>query len=85
MLEAASEIYGRNCAAVIFSGMGRDGLIGSGAVAKRGGTIFVQDAETSVVWGMPRAVAEGGLASAILPPVELARRLHQIAGAGSWK
>jgi two-component system chemotaxis response regulator CheB len=84
MLASAAEIYGKNCTAIIFSGMGRDGFLGSGDLAKRGGTIFVQDAQTSAVWGMPRVVAEAGLASAVLPPAELARRVAQHAGQGAW-
>jgi two-component system chemotaxis response regulator CheB len=85
MLSSVSQIYGRNCAAIIFSGMGRDGLAGSTELASRGGTIFVQSADSSAVWGMPRAVAEAGLASAILSPVELARRVIDYARDGSWK
>jgi two-component system chemotaxis response regulator CheB len=85
MFDSVSNIYGRNCAGVIFSGMGKDGLIGSAAIAERGGTILVQDAASSVVWGMPRVVAEAGLASAILPPAELARRVSQGSGAAAWK
>jgi two-component system chemotaxis response regulator CheB len=85
MLDAVGQVYGRNCTAIIFSGMGRDGLAGSREIAARGGTIFVQDAQSSSVWGMPRAVAEAGLASAILPPAELARRVGEQAGARQWK
>jgi two-component system chemotaxis response regulator CheB len=58
--------------AVVFSGMGRDGLAGARALTARGGTVLAQDSESSAVWGMPRAVAEAGLASAVLPPAELA-------------
>jgi len=75
MLWALSEAYGRSGVGVVFSGMGRDGLVGSARVADRGGTIFVQNEQSSAVWGMPRAVAEAGLASAVLAPAELARRV----------
>ena len=86
MLAAAAELYGPNCTAIIFSGMGRDGLAGSREIAARGGAVFVQDAESSSVWGMPRAVAEAGLASAILPPAQLARRVSGLAGGGAaWR
>ncbi|QPQ56234.1 response regulator [Allosphingosinicella flava] len=72
MLISMAEMYGKSALAVIFSGMGRDGLIGSGEVARRGGVVLAQDEETSAVWGMPRTVAEAGLASAIAPPADLA-------------
>jgi two-component system chemotaxis response regulator CheB len=85
MFAAVGEVYGPNATAVVFSGMGRDGLAGSQDLAERGGTIFVQDAESSAVWGMPRAVAEAGLASAVLPPGDLARRVAEISRGRAWK
>jgi two-component system chemotaxis response regulator CheB len=85
MLWAVSEIYGRSGLAVIFSGMGRDGLVGSARLADRGGAILVQNRETSAVWGMPRAVAEAGLACAVLSPPDLARRVATRAAGGAWK
>ncbi len=80
MFSSVAEIYGKSALGVIFSGMGRDGLVGSGRVVERGGAVLVQNAETSAVWGMPRAVAEAGLASAILSPSELARRVAAACG-----
>ncbi|GAA4008547.1 chemotaxis protein CheB [Sphingomonas humi] len=61
--------------AVILSGMGRDGVDGAGHLVAAGGAVLVQDEATSAVWGMPRAVADAGLAAAILPPEKLARRV----------
>lgn len=61
--------------AVILSGMGRDGVEGAANMVRAGGAVLVQDEATSAVWGMPRAVAEAGFASAILPPEKLARRV----------
>jgi two-component system chemotaxis response regulator CheB len=75
MLWSLGEAYGNGGLGVIFSGMGRDGLVGSARLVTSGGAVIVQDEQSSAVWGMPRAVAEAGLASAILPPVDLARRV----------
>jgi two-component system chemotaxis response regulator CheB len=61
--------------AVILSGMGRDGVEGAGDLVRVGGSVLVQDEATSAVWGMPRAVADAGLAAAILCPEKLARRV----------
>ena len=67
---------------VVLSGMGRDGAIGAERLVRAGGTLFAQDAATSAVWGMPRAVAEAGLAAAVLPPEAIARRLAAICNLG---
>jgi len=72
MFESISEVYGPRALAVVLSGMGRDGALGASAVARAGGSVVVQDRETSVVWGMPGAVAASGSAHAILPPAEIA-------------
>ena len=74
MLGALASVYGRSGLAVVLSGMGRDGLAGAGALVERGGAAIVQDAESSAVWGMPRVVAEAGLASAVAEPAELGRQ-----------
>jgi two-component system chemotaxis response regulator CheB len=65
--------YGGSTLAVVLTGMGGDGKRGCELIRTAGGTIFAQDEATSCVWGMPRAVAEAGLADAILP-------LDQVAG-----
>ncbi|WP_052134409.1 chemotaxis protein CheB [Sphingomonas sp. 37zxx] len=68
MFASVAQLWGTRAIAVILSGMGRDGAEGAKAVSAAGGTVIVQDRETSVVWGMPGAVAEAGIADAILPP-----------------
>ena len=57
--------------AVVLTGMGQDGCRGASAVVEAGGTVLVQDRQTSVVWGMPGAVAGAGLAEEVLPLAEL--------------
>jgi two-component system chemotaxis response regulator CheB len=82
MLASVAEVYGREGIGVMLSGMGRDGLIGSRRLVERGGAMLAQDRNSAAVWGMPRVVAEAGLASAVLPPAQLARRIAERA---SWK
>lgn len=84
MLRSAAEAFGAGALGVVFTGMGRDGLAGSAALVGRGGAVMVQDAESSAVWGMPRAVAEAGLASAVLPPAGLARCIADLRGVKAW-
>lgn len=67
MFRSAVEVWGSGLLAVMLTGMGSDGLEGSRAVVAAGGTVIAQDEATSVVWGMPGAVARDGLASELLP------------------
>lgn len=67
MLRSLLPIYGDKILTVILTGMGQDGLKGARDVVARGGRIIAQDEATSVVWGMPGAVALGGLCSAVMP------------------
>ncbi|WP_255586511.1 chemotaxis protein CheB [Hephaestia mangrovi] len=73
MLASAAEIFGARTLAIMLSGMGRDGAEGAAKVAAAGGCVIVQDQASSVIWGMPGAVARAGNASAILPPDEIGR------------
>jgi two-component system chemotaxis response regulator CheB len=66
--------------AAILTGMGQDGLEGCRAVVAAGGTVLAQDEASSVVWGMPGAVARAGLAAALLPPGEMGARIASLAG-----
>jgi len=52
---------------IVLTGMGSDGLAGCRAIRAAGGVVCVQDSATSVIWGMPGAVANAGLAHRILP------------------
>lgn len=67
MLRSLLPIYGDKILTVILTGMGQDGLKGARDVVARGGRIIAQDEATSVVWGMPGAVALAGICSAVLP------------------
>ncbi|RHW16560.1 response regulator [Sphingomonas gilva] len=68
MLASLAKVYGAQALAITLSGMGRDGAMGAAALAETGAQILVQDAESSVIWGMPGAVARAGHATAVLPP-----------------
>jgi two-component system chemotaxis response regulator CheB len=72
MLRSIAKVYGSRSLTVILTGMGADGRNGGKEIIKAGGTLIAQDEESSVVWGMPGAVAEAGLCSAILPLRDLA-------------
>lgn len=75
MFASLAEVYGADTLGVVLSGMGRDGVIGAARIVAAGGALFAQDEASCAVWGMPRAVTEAGLASAILPPDQIALRI----------
>ncbi|MEM1347689.1 MAG: chemotaxis protein CheB [Myxococcota bacterium] len=63
------------CLAVIMTGMGKDGLDGARALQEIGATVIAQDEATSVVWGMPGAIAQAGLAHAVFGLPELGQEI----------
>jgi two-component system chemotaxis response regulator CheB len=75
MLASIGAIYGTGALGVVLTGMGRDGVDGAGTLVACGGSIIAQDEASCAVWGMPRAVLEAGLVSAVLPPDKIARRI----------
>jgi len=80
LFRSVAQVYAERTLAVVLTGMGYDGRRGAEAVRDAGGRVLVQDQATSVVWGMPGAVAEAGIAEALLPleqiAPELTRRLR---------
>jgi two-component system chemotaxis response regulator CheB len=69
LFKSAAEVYGNHALAVVLTGMGHDGRDGAQALVNVNASVMVQDEATSVVWGMPGAVAEAGLAE-IIKPIE---------------
>ena len=67
MLRSLAQVFGARILTVVLTGMGSDGLKGSREVIAQGGTVVAQDEASSVVWGMPGAVATAGLCAAVLP------------------
>jgi two-component system, chemotaxis family, protein-glutamate methylesterase/glutaminase len=86
MFASLGTLYGSEAVGVVLSGMGRDGTQGARALVGAGGTVIAQDAATSVVWGMPGAVAAEGLTTLVAPPGELAQRIAEWnEGAAAWR
>jgi two-component system chemotaxis response regulator CheB len=67
LFRSLAQVYGKHTLATVLTGMGQDGLRGSQAIHESGGEIYVQDEQSSVVWGMPGAIAQAGIAEKILP------------------
>ena len=81
LFSSIAETYGGAVLAVILTGMGHDGLHGAEILKARGASILAQDEASSVVWGMPGAVVNAGLADRVLPldriAPEILRRIDQ--------
>ncbi len=85
MFESMADVAEGAALGIVLSGMGRDGLIGAERLVRAGGNIIAQDEASSSVWGMPRAVVQAGLASAVLPPEKIALRIALHAGEAAWR
>lgn len=85
MFESLARVYGARCAAVILSGMGRDGADGAALLKGAGGTVFAQAPESCVIWGMPGAVSKAGIAYATLNPDAIALVLGSFLKTGAAK
>ena len=71
MFRSIVQIYGNKTLGVILTGMGQDGLPSCKELVAAGGRLIAQDEASSVVWGMPGAVAINNLCSAVLPLNEI--------------
>ena len=80
MLRSVAEAYGANTLVAILTGMGHDGRDGAGNIVDAGGTVIAQDEASSVVWGMPGAVATAGLCSAVLNVDKIAPHVAKLLG-----
>jgi two-component system chemotaxis response regulator CheB len=75
LFHSVAQLFGAESCAVMLTGMGSDGRGGAKAIAATGAPVIAQDEATSVVWGMPGAVAQAGICSAILPLPKIAGHL----------
>lgn len=82
LFASASRVYGRSLLSVVLTGMGKDGLAGAAQVRAAGGSIWVQDEQSSAVWGMAGAVVGAGLADRIWSLGEIGPALASLFGFG---
>lgn len=72
LFRSAVRVFGGEILGVVLTGMGQDGLRGCEHIVEAGGTVIAQDQASSVVWGMPGAVAQAGIADQVLPLEQIA-------------
>jgi two-component system chemotaxis response regulator CheB len=80
LARSAAAVLRERSALIVLTGMGRDGLDGARHIRRAGGVVIAQDAGSSRVYGMPRAVVEGDLAHAVLSPESIATFMCDITG-----
>jgi two-component system chemotaxis response regulator CheB len=78
MLSSVLEVYGKQTLGVIMTGMGKDGYEGIKALKGLGGYSIAQDEESCVVYGMPKAIVDGGLADQILPVERIPEIINKV-------
>jgi two-component system, chemotaxis family, protein-glutamate methylesterase/glutaminase len=78
MLRSAAAVCDGRVLVTMLTGMGHDGLAGTRKVVETGGSAVAQDEATSVVWGMPGAIAQAGLCHAVLPLPRIAPKLLEM-------
>jgi len=75
LFTSAAQAWGAQTFGCVLTGMGHDGAHGAGDIVASGGSVIAQDEATSVVWGMPGAVAQAGHACAVLPIDQIAPKI----------
>ncbi len=78
LFESVFKLYGKNVLTVMLTGMGNDGADGTEKIRDAGGYSLVQDEASSVVWGMPGAVAQRDAADEILPLKKIVERMEKL-------
>ena len=81
MLRSANKASSGRVLIAMLTGMGHDGLAGTREVVEAGGTALAQDEASSVVWGMPGAIAQAGLCHAVLPLDQMAAKIKDLLNA----
>ncbi|WP_047048116.1 protein-glutamate methylesterase/protein-glutamine glutaminase [Vibrio mexicanus] len=72
---SAAKIYADKVLSMVLTGMGADGREGARMLKSAGATIWAQDEESCVVYGMPQAVAKAGISTEDLPLERIAERM----------
>jgi two-component system chemotaxis response regulator CheB len=78
MMASVAKAAGKQCAGVVLTGMGRDGTSGLKDIHSAGGRTFAQDAESCVVYGMPKAAVESGMVDRQLTLDKMAEEVNAL-------
>lgn len=78
LLQSVAEVYKDKSIAVVLTGMGEDGLKGCKEIKKNGGMVIAEAESTAIVYGMPKVVADAGLADKQVPLYEIVQTLTEV-------
>ena len=70
--------HGKRALGVILTGMGADGSIGLKRLHDTGAATIAQDEDSSTVYGMPKAAADAGAVSAVMPLTDIAEEIERL-------
>ena len=82
LFASAGAVLGPRVLSLVLTGMGNDGGEGAKLITATGGSVLAQDKASSVVWGMPGAVVQGGAAHKVLPLSDIAGKLRSALATG---
>lgn len=77
LFRSVVKMYGAGVLGVVLTGMGQDGARGAREIYDAGGRVLVQSGPTCVIWGMPKAVEEAGIAEEVVPLPDMAQAILQ--------
>lgn len=80
LFESVAKNFEGKISGFVFTGMGNDGANGCKSIKQKSGAVLIQDEESCVVFGMPRAVYENGCFDGIFNPQELIEKINNMAG-----
>ncbi len=78
MMSAAANTWGDRALGIIMTGMGKDGLEGAKLLKSKNGILIAQDEESSVVWGMPKAIYDAGIADIVAPLERIPELINKV-------
>jgi two-component system, chemotaxis family, protein-glutamate methylesterase/glutaminase len=81
-LRSAAMAFGARLLGVVMTGMGRDGATGLAAVKSAGGITLAQNADTSTIYGMPKAAVDMGVVDQVVPLEGIAAAITKACGRG---
>ena len=78
MMDSVVGVYGKYTLGVIMTGMGKDGYEAVKKLKSLGGYAIAQDEESCVVYGMPKAIVDGGLADVVLSAERIPEMINRV-------